>query len=186
MTPTPIRREGHIVITGGAGFLGTNIANALAERGDKVLIFDNLWRLHVRENVAWLQQNCGSCLSLPIGDVRDADSVADVVKGARAVIHLAAQVAVTTSVDDPTTDFEGNARGTLNVLEAVRQHAPNAPGLFASTNKVYGKLISFDGVARKALRYVPKAAGVAAGFDEATPLSLYSPYGCSKGSADRK
>jgi len=185
MEPMPMRREGHIVITGGAGFLGTNIAKALGERGDEILLFDNLCRLHVRENVAWLQQHHGDRLSLRVGDVRNAEAVADAVGGARAVIHLAAQVAVTASVENPVDDFEVNARGTLNVLEAVRRHAPEAPVLFASTNKVYGKIISFEALAREGLRYLPREEEAAAGFDEATPLSLYSPYGCSKGSADQ-
>lgn len=186
MTPaaTPIRREGHIVITGGAGFLGTNIAKALDERGDDVLIFDNLSRLHVRENLAWLQRH-GNRISVRVGDVRDAEAVSDAVRGARAVIHLAAQVAVTTSVDDPVTDFEINARGTLNVLEAVRHHARGAPVLFASTNKVYGKLLPIEALSREGLRYAPREAEFVAGFDETTPLSLYSPYGCSKGAADQ-
>src|ERR1043165_1554919 len=126
MTPpaTPMRRAGALVITGGAGFLGTNIAQALAERGDDVLIFDNLSRLHVRENVTWLQRHYGDRLSMRVGDVRDATAVDDAVRGARAIVHLAAQVAVTTSVEDPVADFEVNARGTLNVLDAARPHAP--------------------------------------------------------------
>jgi CDP-paratose 2-epimerase len=180
-----MRREGHIVITGGAGFLGTNIAQALAQRGDAVLIFDNLSRLHVRENVSWLQRHHGDRLSMRVGDVRDADAVDDAVRGARAIIHLAAQVAVTTSVDDPVTDFEVNARGTLNVLEAVRRHAPQAAVLFASTNKVYGKLLPLEALFRDGLRYAPRDSRYASGVGENTPLSLYSPYGCSKGSADQ-
>jgi CDP-paratose 2-epimerase len=187
MTPpaTPIRREGQIVVTGGAGFLGTNIAQALVQRGDDVLIFDDLSRLHVRENVSWLQQHHGNRISMRVADVRDEEAVAEAIRGARAVIHLAAQVAVTTSVDDPITDFEVNARGTLNVLEAVRRHAPNAPLLFASTNKVYGKLLPIEALERDGLRYMPREPQYASGFDESTPLSLYSPYGCSKGSADQ-
>jgi len=187
MTPpaTPMRREGHIVITGGAGFLGTNIAQALAERGDDVLIFDNLSRLHVRENVTWLQRHYGDRLSMRVGDVRDATAVDDAVCDARAIVHLAAQVAVTTSVEDPVTDFEVNARGTLNVLEAARRHAPQAAVLFASTNKVYGRLLPLEALCRDGLRYLPRDSRYASGFGENTPLSLYSPYGCSKGSADQ-
>ncbi|HEX3653241.1 MAG TPA: SDR family NAD(P)-dependent oxidoreductase [Rhizomicrobium sp.] len=182
---TPIRREGHIVITGGAGFLGTNIASALAERGDDVLVFDNLSRGHVRENVSWLQQRYSRRVSMRVADVRDSEAVNDAVRGARAIIHLAAQVAVTTSVDDPVNDFEVNARGTLNILEGVRHGAPDATVLFASTNKVYGKLLPIEALAREGLRYVPREAEFSAGFGENTPLSLYSPYGCSKGSADQ-
>lgn len=185
MSTAPLRREGHIVITGGAGFLGTNIAKTLAERGDDILIFDNLSRAHVRENLSWLQQHHGERLAVRAGDVRDEDAVSSAVRGARAVLHLAAQVAVTTSVDDPIADFETNARGTLNVLEAVRRFAPRAPVLFASTNKVYGKVLSLQELERESLRYVPREQPLARGFDETTPLSLYSPYGCSKGSADQ-
>ncbi len=185
MSATPIRREGHILITGGAGFLGTNIAAALAARGDDVLIFDNLSRDHVRENVSWLQQRYSHRISLRAADVRDLDAANDAVRGARAVIHLAAQVAVTTSVADPIADFEVNARGTLNVLEAVRRHVPQVPLLFASTNKVYGKLLPIEALARQGQRYVPRDPQDAAGFGESTPLSLYSPYGCSKGAADQ-
>src|SRR5436309_2870275 len=135
MAAAPFRREGQIVITGGAGFLGTNIAKVLAERGDDVLIFDSLSRAHVRENLSWLTQHHGERLAVRLGDVRDEEAVGNAIRGARAVLHLAAQVAVTTSVDDPVSDFETNARGTLNVLEAVRRFAPRAPVLFASTNK---------------------------------------------------
>jgi CDP-paratose 2-epimerase len=187
MTPpaTPIRRGGQIVITGGAGFLGTNIADALAGRGDDVLIFDNLSRFHVRENVGWLQQHHGNHISMRVADVRGPEAVIEAVRDARAVIHLAAQVAVTTSVDDPVADFEVNARGTLNVLEAVRRYAPQAPLLFASTNKVYGKVLPNEALKRDQSRYMPRDRRYANGFDESTPLSLYSPYGCSKGAADQ-
>jgi len=181
----PFRREGHIVITGGAGFLGTNIASALARRGNDVLIFDNLSRAHVRDNLSWMQQQHGDHLAVRIGDVRDEDAVSNAVRGARAIVHLAAQVAVTTSVDDPVEDFEINARGTLNVLEAVRRFAPHAPVLFASTNKVYGKVLSIGDLVRDGMRYMPSDRALCRGFNEATPLSLYSPYGCSKGSADQ-
>src|SRR3954470_14097182 len=160
---TPIRREGQIVVTGGAGFLGTNIAQALANRGDDVLIFDNLSRLHVRQNVSWLQRQHSDRLSMRVADVRDADAVGEAVRGARAIVHLAAQVAVTTSVDDPITDFEVNARGTLNVLEAVRRHAPQAAVLFASTNKVYGKLLPIEALERDGLRYMPREPQYASG-----------------------
>ncbi|HEX3431275.1 MAG TPA: NAD-dependent epimerase/dehydratase family protein [Rhizomicrobium sp.] len=182
---TPIRREGHIVITGGAGFLGTNIADALARRGDDVLVLDNLSRRHVRENLTWLMKQHPAHIRPAIGDVRDHAILVRSVQGARAVVHLAAQVAVTTSVEDPVEDFDINARGTLQVLEAVRRHAPDAMVLFASTNKVYGKLVGFDRLERTGKRYVPRDVTMKMGFDERTPLSLYSPYGCSKGAADQ-
>ena len=183
--PTPIRSEGHIVITGGAGFLGTNIADALARRGEDVLVLDNLSRRYVRENLAWLIKEHPTRIRPAIGDVRDQGILFGAVQGARAVIHLAAQVAVTTSVEDPVEDFDINARGTLQVLEAVRRRAPEACVMFASTNKVYGKLVDMQTLDRAGRRYVPRAETMRAGFDESTPLSLYSPYGCSKGAADQ-
>jgi CDP-paratose 2-epimerase len=182
---TPIRREGHVLVTGGAGFLGTNIADALARRGEDVLILDNLSRRHVRENLAWLMSQHPARIRPAIGDVRDRTGVERAVLGARAVIHLAAQVAVTSSIADPVEDFAINAGGTVGLLEAVRRLAPTAPVIFASTNKVYGKLVEFDELARAAQRYVPRNEEMRAGFDERTPLSLYSPYGCSKGAADQ-
>jgi CDP-paratose 2-epimerase len=178
-------RQGHVLVTGGAGFLGTNICNALATRGDDVLILDNLSRPRVDENCAWLHERHPARVRFARGDIRDRAAVDSAVRGARGVIHLAAQVAVTTSVADPSEDFEINARGTLNVLEAVRAYAPEAPLLFASTNKVYGKLIGDDGFERRGERYVPRQPALANGFDERTPLSFYSPYGCSKGVADQ-
>jgi len=183
----PIRpgQGGGILITGGAGFLGTNIADKFASLGEEVVIFDNLSRAHVRENLAWLTSRHPTKVSSIIGDVRDVAAVMQAVRGARAVIHLAAQVAVTTSVADPVSDFEINARGTLNVLEAVRKAAPEAPLLFASTNKVYGKLHGDDAFVRQGSRYVSRDPALACGFAEDTPLQLYSPYGCSKGCADQ-
>lgn len=172
-----------VVVTGGAGFLGCNIADALASRGEEVVIFDNLSRPRVRENLQWLAARHPRLLQTKIADIRDADAIKETVAGARAVIHLAAQVAVTTSVADPVTDFEINARGTLNVLEAVRNHAPDAAVLFASTNKVYGKRVPDGGLSLEGQRYAPQIGQ--SGFDESTPLDFYSPYGCSKGVADQ-
>src|SRR5205085_2183362 len=130
-----------ILITGGCGFIGCNLADALAMRGDKVVVFDNLSRAGVRENAQWLKLRHGELVSIMTGDIRDAISVIEAVRGARAVLHLAAQVAVTGSLQEPIDDFEINARGTLNVLEAIRIHNPSAPMIFASTNKVYGRLV---------------------------------------------
>ena len=177
--------ERHILVTGGAGFLGTNICEALATRGRQVVIFDNLSRPRVSENARWLRMRHPQNLHVITGDVRDQTAVTEAVKGAAGVIHLAAQVAVTTSVVKPVEDFEINARGTLNLLEAVAHHCPEVPVLFASTNKVYGKLIGDDGFHRSGDRYVPSDPTRADGFSEKTPLSFYSPYGCSKGVADQ-
>lgn len=174
-----------ILITGGAGFLGSNLAAALAEHGEDVLIFDNLSRPMVEHNLSWLKQEYGDRISMWPGDVRDAGAVASAVMASNAVFHLAAQVAVTTSLDDPLDDFEANARGTLNVLEAVRFHASHSPVIFASTNKVYGKLLRFEELSFDSMRYTPLVSAKQNGFSEQTPLSFYSPYGCSKGAADQ-
>lgn len=181
-----MRRSGsHILITGGAGFLGTNIASALAQRHEQIVVLDNLAREHVEQNVAWLTRQYPEFVHLQIGDVRDADVVEAAVSGAKAVIHLAGQVAATASVLDPVTDFEANARGTLNVLEAVRQHAPQAAVLFASTSQVYGKPLDFDALIVEGDRYAPSDPERRSGFAEDTPLSFHTPYGCSKGTADQ-
>jgi CDP-paratose 2-epimerase len=120
-----------------------------------------------------------------IGDVRDASALRSVVIDCAAVLHLAAQVAVTTSLDDPVSDFTSNALGTLNVLEAVRRYNSSAPVLFASTNKVYGKGVADHHFVRRAERYEPRDHRLAKGVSEQSPLDLYSPYGCSKGAADQ-
>ena len=174
-----------ILITGGCGFIGCNLADRLAERGDRVLVLDNLARAGVRENAQWLKARHPDRINIVIGDVRDPISVIDAVRDARAVLHLAAQVAVTSSLDKPVDDFEINARGTLNVLEAVRLHAPETPVIFASTNKVYGRLVNDREIARTGLRYAPLSPALAGGVSETAPLDFYSPYGCSKGTADQ-
>jgi CDP-paratose 2-epimerase len=174
-----------ILITGGCGFIGCNLADRLAARGQTVTILDNLARSGVRENAQWLKSRHGERVSIQVSDVRDPIPVIDLVRDAKAVLHLAAQVAVTSSLESPVDDFEINARGTLNVLEAVRLHNPTAPLLFASTNKVYGRLISDSQITRTGQRYHPTDPALANGISEAAPLDLYSPYGCSKGAADQ-
>src|SRR5690606_4893270 len=119
------------------------------------------------------------------GDVRDWDAVCRAVAGASAVLHLAGQVAVTTSRDDPIGDFEVNARGTLNVLEAVRRENRDVPVIFASTNKVYGRLLELGEVRREGNRCVPASDAYRDGVSETAPLDFHSPYGCSKGAADQ-
>ena len=185
LAPTQIRSPSRVVITGGAGFLGSNIADALAARGDDVLVFDSLVRPRVEENLAWLRERHPQRVQAMLADIRDAARLREALRGAKAIVHLAAQVAVTTSVADPLEDFEVNARGTLNVLEAVRAVAPEAPVLFASTNKVYGKLMPHEAMVRQGERYAPGDPALAGGLNETTPLSFYSPYGCSKGVADQ-
>jgi CDP-paratose 2-epimerase len=177
------QRDGYVLVTGGSGFLGTNICDALAQRGEDVVIFDNFSRPRVSENAEWLHARHPNRIRITKGDIRDEAAVRGAVSGASAVIHLAAQVAVTASMANPIEDFEINARGTLNVLEAVVDSRRDTPVLFASTNKVYGKLIGADSIQRSDERYV--SPEWAHGFGEKTPLSFYSPYGCSKGVADQ-
>jgi CDP-paratose 2-epimerase len=174
-----------ILITGGCGFIGCNLADGLLARGETVIALDNLSRAGVSENAQWLKAKHGDQVSIVTGDIRDSISVIEVVRSAKAVMHLAAQVAVTGSLLDPVEDFEINARGTLNVLEAVRLHNPAAPIIFASTNKVYGRLVDDTEIVAIGRRYLPRDERLAAGVGEDAPLDFYSPYGCSKGTADQ-
>jgi CDP-paratose 2-epimerase len=176
---------GRVLITGGAGFIATNVADRLLREGREVVIFDNLSRAGVEQNVAWLRRTHGTRVGVEIGDVRDMKAVARVVRGAAQVFHFAAQVAVTTSLDDPFTDFDVNARGTLNLLEASRQ-CPTPPSiLFTSTNKVYGDLEDV-GVRKRGTRYEPADDRIRAhGISESRGLQFHSPYGCSKGVAEQ-
>ena len=177
-----------VLIFGGAGFVGTNLALDLLDQGRPVLCFDNLSRAGVEDNLDFLrrQASFGRPFEFIEGDVRDADAVAHAVNRSSAVVHLAAQVAVTTSLVSPLDDFEINARGTLNALEAVRLRKRGPiPFVFTSTNKVYGALddltFELDGE-----RYAPTNLEVARyGLSEARPLDFHSPYGCSKGAADQ-
>src|SRR5258708_12204078 len=173
-----------VLITGGGGFIGCNIADALAARGMAVLVFDNLSRDGAQENVTWLKQRHGDRIAVEAADIRDVEKVERSVARSSAVLHLGAQVAVTTSLGRPVDDFEINARGTLNVLEALRLGNPRAPMVFASTNKVYGRLMSAGALVRHGKRYVATDAAVARGVAETAVLDLHSPYGCSKGAAD--
>jgi CDP-paratose 2-epimerase len=185
MNPPRRRTDKPILVTGGAGFIGCNIADALAARGNRVIIFDNMSRDGATEHVQWLKLRHGSRVELVVADIRDKNAITRAATSASAIIHLAAQVAVTTSLDRPVEDFEVNACGTLHVLEALRQHNPAAPLIFASTNKVYGKLLGQNGFVQRADRYVPAEARFQHGVDEAAALDFYSPYGCSKGTADQ-
>ncbi len=173
------------LITGGAGFIGSNLAQRLLEETSlHVRVFDNLSRRGVEHNVAWLRSLPGAKrLEIVEGDVRDAQAVAEAVRDASEVYHLAAQVAVTTSIGDPQADFKTNALGTLHVLEEARRSARKPFLLFTSTNKVYGSLEAVP-VQRTATRYEatrPHFQGVA----EDEILDFHSPYGCSKGTADQ-
>lgn len=173
----------HIFITGGAGFIGCNCADHFLQQGNTVTIFDNMSRRGVAANLAWLHARHGrERLRVVEGDVRDYPAVAAAIQGADVVLHLAAQVAVTLSVDNPREDFAINALGTFNVLEAVRTQCPHAPLLYASTNKVYGGMEEVR-VVEQATRYA--YADLPSGVPETAPLDFHSPYGCSKGAGDQ-
>lgn len=173
------------LITGGAGFIGSNLAERLLSTPDvEVRVFDNLSRPGVARNLEWLRSRPGGTrLQIVEGDVRDARAVEHAVRGVTEIYHCAAQVAVTTSVDDPASDFEVNAKGTLNLLEAARRSADPPFFLFTSTNKVYGSLSKL-GIRREGTRYIAVDASFR-GVNEDQPLDLHSPYGCSKGAADQ-
>ncbi len=177
-------KEYHL-ITGGAGFIGTNLASRLLADGERVMVYDNLSRPGVEHNLHWLVETYGDRVRVKIGDVRDRGSLFPAVRRALRVYHFAAQVAVTSSLEDPYGDFDVNARGTLNVLEAVRA-APHPPGLlFTSTNKVYGGLDDIP-MRNGGRRYEPQDPELRrAGVAENRPLDFHSPYGCSKGAADQ-
>ena len=172
-----------VLITGGAGFIGTNLAARLAASSVPVLIYDNLSRPGVARNLAWLRATYGDAVTVEIADVRDALALRAATARASAVFHFAAQVAVTTSLADPGQDFAVNAAGTFNLLEALRACANPLPLVFTSTNKVYGAIDDLA-LENRAKRYAP-AAGRPFGIDETRPLDFHSPYGCSKGAADQ-
>src|SRR2546423_11155890 len=165
------------VITGGAGFIGCNVAAHAMRAGDQVVVLDNLARPGAAANAQWLS-TLGGDLSVVHADVRDYQAVCAAVRDAEAVYHLAAQVAVTTSVIDPRSDFEINALGTLNVLEAVRAECPSAFLAYSSTNKVYGSMQDV-GVQRNGTRY--QFANLREGIGETQLLDFHSPNACSKG-----
>jgi CDP-paratose 2-epimerase len=173
----------HYLITGGAGFIGSNYAARLLARGEQVTILDNLSRAGAPLNLEWLRSTFGDdSFEMIKGDVRDPVVMKKVAAHADVVVHLAAQVAVTTSVTNPREDFEINALGTFNVLEAVRD-APTKPiMLFASTNKVYGGMDDVP-VVEKSTRW--EYDGLPFGAAETQPLDFHSPYGCSKGTGDQ-
>ena len=171
-----------LLITGGCGFLGSNLASDAIQRGDEVVIFDSLYRSGSRENLAWLQGQ--GKLSFEHGDIRNQNDITRVVQSfvPDVIFHLAGQVAMTTSIVNPRMDFEVNVMGTHNLLEAVRLYAPKATVVYSSTNKVYGDLEQFS-YRETETRY--ECIDKLNGFDETTQLDFHSPYGCSKGAADQ-
>ena len=178
-------RGGYVLVTGGAGFIGVNIARSALRRGERVCLFDNLSRSEVEHNASELEHEFPGRVHMIRGDVRNRHELDEVVNGASAVYHLAAQVAVTTSLDNPVDDAETNLIGTLHLLEALRRREKQVPLLFTSTNKVYGCLADVS-LREMDLRYEPHDTSIAReGVSEKQPLQFVSPYGCSKGSADQ-
>ena len=170
-------------ITGGAGFIGSNYVHRLVQRGENVTVYDNLSRAGAPKNVAWLEKTFGKeAFRLIAGDVRDADLLRESAKDADVIVHLAGQVAVTTSVTNPRDDFEANALGTFNALEAARLSGKNPIFLYSSTNKVYGGMDDVE-VIEEATRWRYK--DLVDGASESQPLDFHSPYGCSKGTGDQ-
>jgi CDP-paratose 2-epimerase len=171
-----------LLITGGCGFLGSNLAAYALEQGIDLAVFDSLYRQGSHLNLAWLQKM--RSFRFIHGDIRNWNDVAQAVQSFKpdAIFHLAGQVAMTTSIADPRLDFEINAMGTHNLLEAVRQYAPHASVIYSSTNKVYGDLEQYT-YRETDTRY--ECIDKPNGFDELTPLEFHSPYGCSKGAADQ-
>ena len=173
----------HYLVTGGAGFIGSNYVQRLLGRGDQVTIYDNLSRAGAARNLTWLRETYGeNAFRVVVGDVRDAMLLADSAHRAEVIVHLAAQVAVTTSVVNPREDFEINALGTFNVLEAARLSGHKPIVLYASTNKVYGGMEDVP-VEEAETRW--RYADLPLGCPETQPLDFHSPYGCSKGTGDQ-
>ncbi len=180
-----VRGKRPVLITGGAGFIGTNLAHRLLSEGQPVLIYDNLSRAGVEQNLGWLREEHGELVQFQLGDTRNREALRKVVRNASQIFHFAAQVAVTTSLDSPIDDFEVNARGTLNLLEAMRSVDEPPPLIFTSTNKVYGEMRDVALRINNG-RYEPGDERIREhGFSEDRCLHFHSPYGCSKGCAEQ-
>jgi CDP-paratose 2-epimerase len=173
------------LVTGGAGFVGSNLVDRLAREGRRVRILDNLSRPGVERNAEWLRQRHGGSVELLRADVRDGTTVEKALEDVGTVFHFAAQVAVTTSLDDPREDFQVNLGATFELLEAIRRRRHPPRLFFTSTNKVYGALPDVA-LSRDATRYSPVTEEIRRhGIAESRPLDFHSPYGCSKGGADQ-
>ena len=171
-----------ILINGGCGFLGSNLASYGIKNGYDITVFDNLSRLGSSKNLEWLR-SLGNFTFIH-GDTRNKNDLETVIKNGKfdAVFHLAGQVAMTTSIENPYKDFEINAMGAVSLLDSIRKYSPGTAVFFSSTNKVYGDLEQYD-YEETATRYVCRQ--FPDGFDESVPLDFRSPYGCSKGAADQ-
>lgn len=182
---TDISNSGFTLITGGAGFVGVNLADRLLSYGKKVLLFDNLSRAGVKNNLDWITNKYGDKLKVMIADIRDRSAVKEAVSQSDMVYHFAAQVAVTSSLEDPFHDFEVNAGGTLNLLECIRHSHHKPPVIFTSTNKVYGDLEDVRMIPNGSRYYPQDKQTRDNGISEIRNLDFHSPYGCTKGLADQ-
>jgi CDP-paratose 2-epimerase len=182
--PTILRTK-PVLITGGAGFIGSNLAHRLAREGHDVLVFDALTRPGTGRNADWLRTHHPKRVTIVQRDIADSAAIVSAVADSSVVFHFAAQVAVTTSLAHPAEDFRVNAVGTFSLLEAVRAAKREIPLIFASTNKVYGDLADIQ-LAMIDDAYLPRDAALrASGIGEERPLDFHAPYGCSKGAADQ-
>ncbi len=172
-------------MTGGAGFIGSNLADRLADLGHDVVVYDALVRPGVERNLLWLQKRHADRIVPVVADTRDEARLDAALDGCDAVFHLAAQVAVTTSLVEPLADFEVNVQATVSLLEMIRQRNARIPLVFASTNKVYGDLADIE-LERRNECWLPVDAHLrSTGIGEDHPLDFHTPYGCSKGAADQ-
>ena len=170
------------LITGGLGFLGSNLSLEVIRRKEKLSIIDNCYRFGSKENLKWLKEK-GS-FKFIFEDIKNKREIESAIKKIKpdVIFHLAGQVAMTTSLANPRLDFETNVLGTFNILESVRKNCPETVIIYSSTNKVYGDLEDLEYIENET-RYIPKE--YPNGFDESLPLEFHSPYGCSKGAADQ-
>lgn len=177
--------DGRVLVIGGAGFVGTNVAARHLERGDRVLVYDSLARPGVERNLEWLASRHPDAVDVEVADLRDTRALRRAVRASSRIFHLAGQVAVTSSLEDPREDFDVNLRGTLGLLELLRELRDPPPLVFSSTNKVYGALSDVP-LRRRDGRYEPVEASLRGrGIAEDRQLRFHSPYGCSKGGADQ-
>jgi CDP-paratose 2-epimerase len=180
------RMTGHkpVLITGGAGFIGTNLADRMLRRGRPVIVYDSLARSGSEQYLRWLRSTHGSRVRVEIADMRATARLRDAVAEAGTVFHLASQVAVTTSLEDPAEDFAINAAATLELLETLRHRGGPTGLIFTSTNKVYGAIDDVE-LVEHGSRYAPAGPLAGTGIAESRTLRFHSPYGCSKGAADQ-
>lgn len=180
-----VEEDSYSLITGGAGFIGTNLAKRLLKEGKKVMIYDALVRDGVEQNLKWLKEQYGDQLIIQIADINEIHTLEQSVRKAEEIYHFCSQVAVTTSIENPLLDYEVNLKGTFNLLEAIRKSPHQPPLIFTSTNKVYGNLKDKK-LKTLETRYAPADKDLEEnGVGEDQPLDFHSPYGCSKGAADQ-